>query len=78
MTLPSPPRLLLFACVVALVALGLIVWSLFDPRPVPVIAAMSIGQVLGTLSFAAFLAVVVGDLRAHFRRVDSIRPRRGD
>jgi hypothetical protein len=71
MTLPSPPRLLVLACVVALLALGLIVWSLFDPRPLPVIAAMSIGQILGTLSFGAFLAVVVRDLRAHFRRVDA-------
>jgi hypothetical protein len=51
------------ACVLALVSLGLIVWSLFHPRPVPVIAAMSLGQVLGTLSFASFLYVVVDDLR---------------
>jgi hypothetical protein len=51
------------ACVLALGALGLMVWSLFDPRPLPVIAAMSIGQGLGTLSFASFLYVVVVDLR---------------
>jgi hypothetical protein len=38
-------------------------WSLFDPRPLPVIAAMSIGQVLGTLSFLAYLYVVARDLR---------------
>jgi hypothetical protein len=61
------------ACVLALGALGLMVWSLFDPRPVPVIAAMSIGQVLGTLSFASFLYVVVVDLR---RR--AVSPGEGD
>jgi hypothetical protein len=51
------------ACVCALAALGLMSWSLFDPRPLPVIAAMSIGQALGTLSFVSFLVVVARDLR---------------
>ena len=59
----SRSAILRAACVLALGALGLMVWSLFDPRPVPVIAAMSIGQVLGTLSFASFLSVIVADLR---------------
>lgn len=59
----KPQRMLRAACVLALGALGLMVWSLFDPRPVPVIAAMSIGQVLGTLSFASFLYVLVADIR---------------
>jgi hypothetical protein len=66
---PSPPRILIGACLLALCALALIVWSLLDPRPIPVIVAMSIGQVLGTLSFAAFLVVVVRDLRSHYKRV---------
>jgi hypothetical protein len=57
------------ACVLALAALALIVWSLFDPRPVPVIAAMSVGQVLGTLSFGAFVLVVLGDVRLRYKRV---------
>jgi hypothetical protein len=56
-------RVLVVACVVALVALALIGWSMVDPRPIPVILAMSVGQVLGTISFAAFLLVVVRDLR---------------
>jgi hypothetical protein len=59
----SSPRVLDIACIVALVALVLIAWSMFDPAPVPVILAMSIAQVLGTMSFAAFLLVVVRDLR---------------
>ena len=57
-------RVLNAACVLALVALGLMSWSLFDPRPIPVVLAMSLGQVFGTLSLGAFLAVVVADVRA--------------
>jgi hypothetical protein len=52
------------ACVLALVALALMVWSLFDPRPLPVVVAMSVGQVFGTLSFGSFVWFVVADLRA--------------
>ena len=51
------------ACWCALAALALMTWSLFDPRPLPVIAAMSVGQVLGTMSFVAFLYAVARDLR---------------
>jgi hypothetical protein len=56
-------RILATACSFALVAIGLMIWSLFDPRPIPVIVAMSIGQVLGTLSLLAFIYVVVADWR---------------
>lgn len=62
----SPRRtqlILSAACALGLVALGLIVWSLFDPRPIPVVGAMSVGQVIGTLSLAAFGFVVLADLR---------------
>jgi hypothetical protein len=54
----------MFACSLALAAVGLMVWSLFDPRPIPVVVAMSVGQVLGTLSLLAFVYVVVADWRA--------------
>lgn len=57
-------RLLTRACLAALSALGLMVWSLFDPRPIPVVAAMSLGQLLGTLSLGCFVYVVLADLRA--------------
>jgi Flp pilus assembly protein TadB len=66
----SPPRrVMTLACALALFAFGLIVWSLLDPRPIPVIVAMSVGQVIGTLSFAAFLVVVAGDLRSRYKAV---------
>jgi hypothetical protein len=60
---PTTSRLLLAACLCALLALSLMTWSLFDPRPIPVIAAMSLGQALGTASFLAYLVVVVRDVR---------------
>lgn len=56
-------KVLRLASGLALVALGLIVWSLVDPRPIPVIVAMSAGQALGTLSFGVFAFEVVFDLR---------------
>jgi hypothetical protein len=61
---PTSPTILRAACVLALAALGLMVWSLFDPRPMPVIAAMSVGQVFGTLSLLSLLYVLALDLRA--------------
>jgi hypothetical protein len=69
MKLRSYHRTLNAACWCALVALALMVWSLLDPTPMPVLVAMSAGQVLGTLSLVAFLAVVAVDLRrAHLER----------
>jgi hypothetical protein len=56
-------RILAAACALALLALALMAWSLLDPRPVPVILAMSLGQGLGTLSLIAFLTVVAADLK---------------
>lgn len=66
----SPRRahpVLVVACICALAALGLMTWQLFEPRVVPVIIAMSLGQVLGTASFAAYVYVVVADLRSRLR-----------
>lgn len=56
-------RLLSTACVLGLLATALMVWSVLDPRWLPVILAMSVGQALGTLSFAMFLFAVAVDLR---------------
>ena len=68
-------RVLRIACVFGLASLALMVWSLFDPRPLPVVAAMSLGQLLGTLSLAAFLVVVVADMRrAHLEREEPGEP----
>jgi hypothetical protein len=60
---PSVHRLLRVAAVVALTALGLMVWGVFDPHPISLVIAMSVGQALGTASFAVFCFVVYLDLR---------------
>ncbi len=57
------PRVLRAACLLALAALGLMIWSLLDPRPVPVMVALSAGQALGTASLLAFAVIVIADLR---------------
>ncbi len=62
-TLLRSEILLRIAAVSALVGIGLMVWSLFDPTVVSVMIAMSVGQGLGTLSFLAFLLVLARDLR---------------
>jgi len=64
----SRSRLLVAACLLGLVGLALMTWSLFDQGWIPVMMAMSVGQGIGTLSFVLFLLVVIIDLRkATFR-----------
>jgi hypothetical protein len=52
-------RLVATACVLSLVALALMVWSVLDPTPLPVMIVMSVGQVIGTLGLVCYLAAVV-------------------
>jgi CHASE2 domain-containing sensor protein len=64
----SRSGLMVWACVLGLIGLALMSWSLFDQGWVPVMMAMSVGQGIGTLSFALFLVIVIIDLRkAEFR-----------
>lgn len=73
--LANSERLIRIACVLGLVALPLMVWSLFDPRVWPVLLALSIGQVIGTMSFMLYGFVVLRDLRVARRlRGGSIPP----
>jgi hypothetical protein len=77
----SPRRLdrwLTFACVCALAALGLMTWQILDPTVWPVMVAMSLGQVLGTASFAVFGYVVFADFRAHRRWEKESRAKRSE
>jgi hypothetical protein len=60
-------RWLTVACACALGALALMTWQIFDPTVWPVMVAMSLGQVLGTASFAAFGYVVWTDYRRQRR-----------
>lgn len=76
----SSERLIRASCVLGLVALPLMVWSLFDPTVWPVLVALSVGQAIGTLSFALFLFTVARDLnvRRKLLRGESAPPSRGD
>lgn len=56
-------RILSVSCWLTLIALALMVWSVLDPRPTPVMLAMSVAQGIGTLAFALFAVVVISDLR---------------
>ncbi|HVJ15284.1 MAG TPA: hypothetical protein VM686_07580 [Polyangiaceae bacterium] len=57
----SASRLTRIACVVGLPALLSMAYSVLDPRPLPVIWAMSVGQGLGVLAFLFYLLAVVVD-----------------
>lgn len=67
-------RFLIAAAINGLVAVFLMLWSLVDPRPLPVLVAMSAGQVLGTLSLVGYLMVVAADVRRKLRARSSLAP----
>ena len=54
--------LLIIASILTLLAIALMVWSLLQPTPLPVMVAMSAGQVLGTAALGAYVYVVIKDL----------------
>lgn len=55
------------ACYFALVGLGVMASSLIWPRALPVIFAMSVGQLIGIMAFGFYLLAVVVDARAATR-----------
>jgi hypothetical protein len=55
------------SCVLTLVGLALMAWSMVQPTWMPVMLAMSVGQIVGTTAFAIFLVVIVRDLRRRVR-----------
>lgn len=59
-------RLLVVSAILTLIALALMVWSMLDPNPLPVMIAMTVGQGLGTLAFGLYLYVIIQDLRTHY------------
>lgn len=61
-------RLLRISAVLTLVALALMVWSVLQPTPLPVMLAMTVGQAIGTLAFAIYVGIVVRTIREGRRR----------
>jgi hypothetical protein len=61
------------SAILTLVGLALMVWSLLQPTPLPVMLAMTVGQVIGTIAFAIFVTVIVRDLRRRLRKPEAPR-----
>ena len=72
------PTLLRFSAAFTIIGLVLMVWSLLQPTPLPVMLAMSVGQMFGTAAFVLDLISIVIDLRRVRRaRRDSQRELEG-
>lgn len=56
-------KLLRISAVLTLIALALMVWSMLEPTPLPVMLAMTVGQAIGTTAFALYLYVVIREWR---------------
>ena len=69
---PVPTRreiwLLQLAAVLTLIGLALMVWSILQPTPLPVMLAMSVGQAIGSCAFGLYLFVVIRELRREYRK----------
>jgi hypothetical protein len=63
-TLPT----LQVSAALTLIGLALMVWSMAEPTPLPVMLAMTVGQAIGTLAFAIYAFIVVRELRRELRR----------
>jgi len=55
--------LLRVSAVFTIIGLAMMVWSLLVPTPLPVMLAMSAGQVFGMFAFGLYLVAIVIDLR---------------
>lgn len=71
----APRRLLLAACALALVGLILVAWSVLVPKPIPVILAMTLAQILGTVSLGLYVLAIVIDLRRANVLADEVPPK---
>lgn len=59
----STTKLVRISALLTLLALIFMVWSLLQPTPLPVLLAMSVGQVIGTVAFGLYGYAIVIDLR---------------
>ena len=70
----SVTRLTRFACMLALIALAMMSYSVISPRPLPVILAMSVGHAIGGLAFALYLLAAILDAAKSGTRRNSQAP----
>jgi hypothetical protein len=69
----SVTGLVRLACMLTLAALGIMVYSVVVPKPMPIILAMSVGHLVGASGFACFFLAVVIDA-GRSRRRSSLPP----
>ncbi len=70
----SVTRLTRFACMLALIALAMMSYSVISPRPLPVILAMSVGHAIGGAAFALYLLAAILDAAKSGTRRNSQAP----
>lgn len=59
----STTKLLRISALLTILALIFMVWSMLQPTPLPVMLAMSVGQLVGTVAFGLYGYVILVDLR---------------
>ena len=62
------------SAVLTLIALALMVWSMLEPTPLPVMLAMTVGQGIGILAFGIYVFIVVRELLRELRRARQREP----
>jgi Na+/melibiose symporter-like transporter len=70
----SVRRLTRLAAMLALTGLAIMAYAVVSPRPLPVILAMSVGQVIGIAAFFCYLVAVVLDVSRSKPAPDSLNP----
>jgi hypothetical protein len=70
----SVRELIRAACMLSLAGLAIMSFSIFSPRPLAVILAMSVGQVIGGAGFACYLVAVVIDAASGPRATPTAAP----
>lgn len=58
----SVTELTRIACLLALAGLAIMAYSVISPRPLPVIFAMSVGQMIALAGLACYLIAVIVDV----------------
>ena len=51
------------SAVLTLIGLLLMVWSIVQPTPLPVMLAMTVGQGIGMIAFGLYIFIVVREIR---------------
>ena len=60
--------LLRVSAVLTLIGLGFMAWSMLAPTPMPVMLAMTVGQVIGMVAFGLYLYVVIRELKQEYKK----------